>query len=332
MQTDKKYLLVGILLSALFTAIILVVGQNYNHATFLPDQGALWYYWKLPVVTDLPRLTGWVLFISQLLITWYLAYKVNNSGPITNKLNKYNYAMLVSVAVFAVLHLIQTYFFYDSLAHDTPVWLSQISVIIMLVLMMILLNDKRGLFFGKRIPISRNIVEFVRKWHGMYIILAIVFTYWYHPMEPSLGHLIGFFYMFLLLIQVALANTTMHFNKYWVFALEFIVLIHGTAVAIMTGNGMWPMFASGFGFVTIVTYIYLLKLKKNWTLIFQLIYIVCVIIVYTGGLGSNRTPAKLYEIVQIPIVEYVLVFVFAGIIGIGYKLKGIGNKNEHSIK
>ncbi len=312
--TATKLIIAAVITSLLLTLLIYFVGQGYIHPEFLPDQGAAWYYWKLPEVTLGARITGWGLFVAHLLITWFLAFKLKYNRPKPPQiLNKYNVLLIITQIVFSLLHLIQTYFFYDTLAHDTPVWLSQVSVIIMLVFMMILLNDKRGLFFGKKIKFPPVVAQTTRLIHGPYIILAVVFTFWYHPMEPSLGHLIGFFYMFLLLSQIALAHTQAHFNKYWQFSLEFLVLIHGVAVALMVGNGMWPMFGFGFGAIAVITYIYLLNLPKFIRISLQLLYVVLAIIVYTGGLNSNRNIGKIYEITFIPFIEYLLVFVFAGI-------------------
>lgn len=308
-----KFHLLAYLGGFILVALIILVGQFYVHPAFLPDQGPLWYYWKLPEPSLWGRISGWSFFILHLGITLYLALQLKKH-PSTEpgKLGKYNWYLIITQIVFTLLHLAQTYLFYDSLAHDTPVWLSQASVIIMLVLMMILLNDRRGLFFGKKIKFPAFVTNTTKLIHGPYIILSLIFTFWYHPMEPSIGHLIGFFYMFLLMSQISFAQTPAHFDRYWQFGLEFIVLIHGTIVAIMTGNGMWPMFAFGFGAVTVITYIYLLNLPKLARLGLQLLYVVMIIIVYTGGFSSNRTFAKIFEITYIPFIEYLLVFVFAG--------------------
>ena len=45
------------------------------------------------------------------------------------------------------------------------------------------------------------LLEVARKYHGYYFAWAIIYTFWYHPMEITGGHLLGFFYMFLLLLH-----------------------------------------------------------------------------------------------------------------------------------
>jgi hypothetical protein len=319
MKKDQIALGISIIFSVLMLCAIAYFGSKYVHPAFLPDQGASWYYWKLPTVEFWPRFTGWLFFILHLSSTLFIAYKAKNDKEvIDNNLSKYNYLMLGTNAFFVILHLIQTSIWYDSLAQDTPVWLSQFSVIGMLVLILIMLNGRRGLFFGKKIPISTKVTTFVTKWHSFYILVSLIFTFWYHPMEASVGHFAGFFYMFLLFTQSSLMFTKMHFNKYWIFTLEFAVLIHGTLVAIMQGNGMWPMFAFGFGFIAVATHIYLLNLNKWINLILQFIYVAAVIAVYSSAFGFFRPISKVYEISFIPVTEYLLVFILVGAIALGF--------------
>lgn len=308
--------------------LTLLVAPYFQHAAFLPDKGADWYYWQLPEVSNIARITGWVFFALHLFTTIWFVKKAQQE-PAGDKLNKWHKWLLGSQVFFVLLHLVQTYFWYDSLVKDTPVWLSQFSVIIMLVLMLGMLNPKRGIFFGKKVPIPASIVKAFVDFHGYFIILATVFTFWYHPMESTVGHLIGFFYMYLLFGQIIFANTRIHFNRFWVFLLEITVLLHGTAIAIQSVNVpsqnptkvMWPMFAFGFGAIAVITQMYYLKLPKWGLLLINTLYVLMVIFVYTGALFGVRSFDKIYEISFIPFIEYLLVFVFAGIAWIWLKLR-----------
>ncbi len=40
-------------------------------------------------------------------------------------------------------------------------------------------------------PLGRDIVGFVRRNHGYIFAWATIYTFWYHPMENTNGHLIG---------------------------------------------------------------------------------------------------------------------------------------------
>ncbi|MFO7721117.1 MAG: hypothetical protein R6W85_11830, partial [Gillisia sp.] len=84
-------------------------------------------------------------------------------------------------------HLVQTQIWYDGIAQDVSIWSSQVSVIIMLVLILLMEIPRRGLFWGKKIPFSKSITSFVRRYHGYYIAWAVIYTFWYHPMENTSG-------------------------------------------------------------------------------------------------------------------------------------------------
>ncbi|MDA7916274.1 hypothetical protein N9B94_03470 [Verrucomicrobia bacterium] len=134
-------------------------------------------------------------------------------------------------------------------------------------------------------------------------------------MENTSGHLLGFIYMFMLMVQGSLFFTRAHVNRYWTFALEILVLLHGTLVAINQGNGMWPMFFFGFTCLFIVTQVHGLGLKllHRWT--FLGLYIGAALWTY----GPDNL-AMLHQVTWIPVTEYAGIFLFAGLIWIGMKL------------
>jgi len=125
-------------------------------------------------------------------------------------------------------------------------------------------------------------------------------------MVSTPGHLVGFFYMFFLLIQGSLMFTRLHVNKYWTFAQEALVGVHGTMVAIVQGNGLWPMFAFGFAGIFVVTQMYGLGLSRRVRFILLGIYSATVAVVYNAA-GW----ARVNEIFRIPVIEYALVFLIA---------------------
>jgi hypothetical protein len=220
--------------------------------------------------------------------------------------HKINIIALGANAFFILLHFVQTQFWYDGLAQDVSIWSSQISVIILLVWVLLMENRRRGLFFGKKVGFGRQIIDFARKYHGYYFAWATVYTFWYHPMETTSGHLIGFLYMFLLLLQGSLFFTRAHTNKYWTMFNEFTVLIHGTLVAVYQGNNLWPMFFFGFAGMFIVTQMHGIGLPRWSKVALFLVYAVSALVVYSGR-GLSRS----YELVAIPLVEYGSVFVLA---------------------
>jgi hypothetical protein len=308
-RADFTALWVGIAFSLLFTALIWWAGQYLDgvRATLLPDQGASWYYWKLPSPTIWTRLSAWGLYFAHQATVWGLIYYAQTRvKKYTTGLHRVNVIALAANAGFILLHFIQTHIWYDGLAQDVSIWSSQISVVILLIWVLLMENRRRGLAFGKKAPIARTVLDFARKYHGYYFAWAIIYTFWYHPLENTPGHLAGFVYMFLLLLQGSLFFTRAHTNKWWTLANEFGVLVHGTLVAVYQGNNMWPMFFFGFAGIFILTQMHGLALPR-WSK-------VALFLAYAGGalaIYAGRGLAKTWELVAIPLIDYLGVFLLA---------------------
>jgi hypothetical protein len=303
----------GIAFSLGFTALIAWAGPRLDAVGLLPDQGAAWYYWKLPEPTVWTRLSVWSLYLLHQVGLWGLiAYAQKTRPAYTGGLHKVNVVALGVNALFILLHFAQTHLFYDGLAQDVSIFSSQGSVIVLLVWVLLMENSRRGLFFGKKAPIRQEIIRFARTYHGYFFAWATVYTFWYHPMVSTPGHLIGFVYMFLLLLQGSLFFTRVHVNKYWTFAQEGLVGIHGTLVAVMQGAGLWPMFFFGFAGIFVITQMHGLGLKRWARLAIFAAFAGSVLWVY-----SVRGWTQLNEIIRIPLIDYLAVFVLAGLFGGG---------------
>ena len=330
MEEQKTYRLNNALLFVFLFSVAMVAATRLVtpllarfQATLLPDAGASWYYWKLPHPELWATLSMWVLYLGHQISVWWLIVKLKSQPRLpAGRIGRYNLLLLIVNAVFIALHLLQTALFYDALAQYVPVWSSQFSVIIMLVLMLILLNPRRGLFFGKRVTLPPLGTAITQKVHGFYISWAVVYTFWFHPMEGTLGHLLGFLYLFLLMGQLSLARTSWHTKIGWLTVLEVFVALHGAVVAIIAKNGMWPMFFFGFLMMFIVTQLY--GILKNRVAIAGITasYVLLVLVTYSGSLANlfTGTPvgwADIHQITWIPVILYALVFalvwLFAGI-------------------
>lgn len=312
----------GIAFSAAFTWIIWIAGDHLRTmVTLLPDEGVAWYYWKLPAPTFVTRFVVWGMYFAHQIALWYLIYYAQSRPhKYTSGLHPVNIAALAVNVGFITLHFIQTHVWYDGLAQDVSIFSSQGSVIVLLVWVLLMENNRRGLFFGKEVRIQPNIMRAARTYHGYFFAWAVVYTFWYHPMENTNGHLIGFFYTFLLLLQSSLFFTRIHTNKWWTFAQEFIVLIHGTLVAIMQAgtDGFWPMFFFGFGGIFIITQMHGLGLSFWTRMGFAGVYIAGVAAVY-----ARRGWGHLNEVVRIPVIDYVAVFVLVGIVWLCLRVSAV---------
>lgn len=305
---------VGVVVSLLFTGIIWLAGGWLKDVYLLPDQGPTWYVWKLPNPTIWTRTTAWGLYLLHQVAIWgTIYYAQTRVKRYSAGLHGVNIAALGINALFIVLHFIQTHIWYDGLAQDVSIFSSQGSVIVLLVWVLLMENQRRGMFFGQRLPIAKSITQAARKYHGYVFAWAIVYTFWYHPMESTSGHLIGFIYMFLLMLQGSLMFTRAHVNRWWTLVQEAMVLVHGTLVAWMQSgpDGLWPMFFFGFLGLFIITQMHGLGLsrKVRWALF--LAYVGLVTIIY-----SWRGMGYVDEVIRIPVIEYLSVVVLALLIGL----------------
>jgi len=314
MKQDQKVLYISIGVSLFLTFLIFFFDDVMGFVpdvSLAPDTGYSHYFWKLRPedVTLYSRLSSWGLYLAHQITAFYLVFKISKQ-KVSDKLSKYNWQLLIITLVFILLRMAQTYLFYDGLAQDVSVFSSQGSVIVMLVLILIMGNKRRGLFFGKKVNLPKAGQKNVMKYHGIIITWAIVYTFWYHPTVSTPGHLFGFFYMFLLMLQMALSQTRVHMNKLWGVILEVAVLFHGTTVAIYQQNGMWPMFFFGFAFIFVVTQIHSFKIRKRTYAAVLTSYIILALTVYNNIFGIKDF-TEIFQITWIPIIEYLLVFVFA---------------------
>jgi hypothetical protein len=239
----------------------------------------------------------------------------------TKGLTKYNWAVIFINLVFITLHLVQTHIWYDGLAQDVPIWTSQGSVIVMLSVILVIENKRRGLFKGIKLdkPFTAKVTAFFRRTHTYIFAWALVYTFWFHPMTYDPQLITGFFYMFLLFTQVSLAYTWIHLDKRWIIFLEFFVGIHALVVAVFNtaffaSADMWPMFLSGFIFMFVFTGMYAFDVKPwvRWAVI--AIYAAFIVWLYLPapfGYGRDFFNLLRLEFIWIPFILYLLAFVFA---------------------
>ncbi len=308
---DGRWALAGaIAFSVAFTGLVWLLGPRLNAVELLPDQGTAWYYWKLPDPTWVTRASAWVPYLLHQVAIWWLIWSAQRERPrYTRTLHWFNWAALAVNAGFIALHLVQTHVFYDGLAQDVSIFSSQGSVILLLVMVLIMESRRRGLVFTHALGMPRSAIDVIKRYHGYVFAWATIYTFWYHPMVSTPGHLVGLLYMFLLLVQGSLFFTRAHLNRRWTVVLEVAVLVHGALVAYVAGNGMWPMFAFGFGAIFVATQMYGLGWPRwaRWTTI--AVFVGLVTWVYAGrGLG------KVNEVVRIPVIEYLLALVLAWLI------------------
>ena len=311
----------GLAFAVVFTFVIWFFGPNLARfvSILLPDQGAAWYYWKLPVRNSSGMLLTWVLYLAHQFSIWWTIYWAQNNlkefrvRP-SPTLTKYNLWSLGINAVFIVLHLVQTQLTFDGLAQDVPIWTSQGSVIIMLAEVLILENQRRGFVLGKKVnkPFTPRVIAFIRRSHQYVFAWAFVYTFWFHPMAVDLQLLSGFLYMFLLFLQVSMAYTEVHLWKRWIVTLESYVALHAFLVAVYNtiqhgSPAIWPMFFAGFAFMFVFTYQYSIGLSKRGEQLVTVFYALFLVWLYAPfGYDRGLDYLTRAEFLWIPIILYLL--------------------------
>lgn len=310
----NRVFLAALALSLLATASLLTLKPFVAEIAFAPDQGFNWYYWKRPDPDFWSRASMWGGYLSHQLFLWGLIWwaKANRDRwTDRNRLHAVNWIGLCGTAGFVALHYLQTGLFYDGLGQDLPVFTSQGSVILLLVIVLLIEAPRRGLFFGSGRPWFSGIRPWLIRYHGYYFAWATTFTFWYHPMELTLGHLMGFFYMFLLFIQASFMFTRVHTNRHWTLFLEIMVLIHGVTVAIVAGQEFWTMFAFGFLFLFVVTQMHGIGLSRPARWVIAGLAVAAMLAAY-----SHRGWEHLNEVIRIPVIDYGLVLVIGGLLAL----------------
>jgi len=250
------------------------------------------------------RLTAWGLYLAHNLIAWAIIFLAKRDKPrYGNDLRWFNWALVATNVTFIVLHILQTQIWYDGLAADVPELTALGSVALMLMIIIILETPRRGLILGRKVKFHQAFMRIVREYHGYLFSWAIIYTFWYHPTEGTVGHLAGFLYMFMLFVQSALIFNRAHINRWWTLALEVFVVIHGVTVAVFQGNAMWPMFAFGFGAMFFLVQMYGLGLntwaKRSLWILF--------IILAVGTYASIGRLSQIHEILRIPMLDYMVI-------------------------
>jgi hypothetical protein len=326
---------IAVLVSVIFVCLIWFLGPNLSRFLdiLLPDQGATWYYWKLPERTQNSMLIVWALYLVHQIGSWGGIYwaQTNLKGKLSSiNLTRYNVFMLSWNTAFMILHLIETHLLFNGLAQDVPIWTSQGSVILMLVFVLIIENRRRGLFLGKRIdkPLNLQVTGFIRRTHMYIVAWALVYTFWFHPMAVDPQLLSGFIYMFFLFTQMSLAWTWVHLDARWIVFLESYVAIHALIVAVYNtiqhgSLSMWPMFFGGFAFMFVFTYQFGLKLSKRLNISIIGAYLLFLFWLYAPtpfGYGRGLEFLMRAEFLWIPIILYLLSLMFGGIVYLAQKI------------
>ncbi len=303
----------SLIFSVLLACAIIALGGVLSQFEIIPHpEDGFVYEWQLAEPMAWGQLSAWLGFaIHQLLIWGTIAYAQNrySKGDYASALRPVNRWAIGINLLFIVLHYLQTMVFYDGIAQDLPSWTAQFAVALMLIVILGMENQRRGLFFGRKVRFRRAFTDGLRRYHGYFFSFAVIYTFWFHPMIPTWGHLIGFIHVVLVMTQGSLMFLRAHLNTRWMFLLEILVLPHAFQIALNQGNDIWPMFFFGFAAIFLITQMHGLGLKRWARQAFYGSFLLLVLYVYL----ALREPYQANEIIRIPLIEYVVLFIMYGI-------------------
>lgn len=311
-ETREFHLWWGLFGIAVLLLLMLVVGPYSSDIQFRPDAGIAWYFWQRPDPDIWSRASAWMGYALHQISLWALIFSAQRQRPAyTSGLHPINVIAIATNVLFVVLHIAQTKFWYDGLAQDTSVFSSQASVVLLLVMVLMMENQRRGILFGKKMPMPEGVGAVLRRYHGYYFSWAVVYTFWFHPIEINIGHMLGNAYILMLLLQGSLFYTRTHTNRYWTALLEVTVLVHGAMIAYLSDQEAAAMFVFGFLAIFVITQMHGLAWSKRNRWFFGLSSMAAALVWYQG-----EWLLMLEEISRIPIAEYAIALVLTGVIGI----------------
>jgi hypothetical protein len=294
----------GLLGCAIAMGLMFALAPYSADLEFKPDKPLdFWYYWQRQDATLLTRVSAWIPYILHQVSIWFLIYHARQAKPAYIwGLHKFNVWALGINAAFIGVHLLQTKLFYDGLAQDVHEATSMMSVILMLLMILVMENKRRGLFFGKGVKAMYGVGDTLKRYHGYYFSWAIIYTFWYHPFEMTSGHIAGFAYMFLLLLQSSLFFTRYHTNRWWTMSLETLFVVHGAIVAAYIMNPgqheFWSMFLFGGVATFLITQMHGLGLSMRQKWIVTALLVIPAIVVYMF------IPETLIALPRLPAIMY----------------------------
>ncbi len=303
-----------------------------------PDLAGQWYYWRIKPdqVTIWTRLFPWICYVTHQLSVWivlYLAQRDKQLTPgkkYTTTLTKYNWIMLGLNVFFHLLHLVQTHTTYDPLAHDMTVSSAQASIMLLPIVVLLLEYNERGMLLGwpssrdrgkvsNKLRLNMKPIYWIRKYHGYAFSWGAIHTIWFHSMENTYGHALGFVHTWMFLLQASLMYSRLHLNEWWRLLQQAWVVLHAGMVAYQTTDPssiapVWPRFTFGLLLPLVLTQIFILPFWKKipvWTRIFPFLVLMAIIIGNYSWIPDKqgRTWVGIQEIIRIPGFYYMGVII-----------------------
>ncbi|CEG74243.1 hypothetical protein RMATCC62417_09482 [Rhizopus microsporus] len=288
------------------------------------------YPWRLAQPIEIGQYIAWSAYLVHQIGQSLILAKVQLSKK--EKLVRWsddyqwwNWQMVYLNTFMLVFKLIHGHLFYDGLAATIPEGIAQGSVVAILVIAIVIAIPRRGIILGLGKHSARDVVHFVKKYHGYLMSFGTVLNFHYHPVEGTMGHLFGFVYQCLLIWQSTNFLHKSHRNASWTLLLETWVFIHGTLTAIIQPGIGWQIFSYGFAIMFLLNQVYQTQICQS-----KMIMIVAhIVFAFSMYLGFKNDKAY-YRATFIPMTEYACVYLVLGVGNLA--LRTIQHTNSFSLK
>jgi hypothetical protein len=195
------------------------------------------YPWRDPRGPDtLRRAVTWVCYLSHQLCSLlcvYVAKRSRSTGTAqyTTKLSPANIWALGMNFSFFAMRFVHSAWSLDGLSGELPFWAPELAGLLIVIVIMLMENESRGLVFGWRWPLHEAGSYLAKRYHGYIFSFFIVQALWYHPTLSITSHAVEYAHLALLLTQSSLFYTRQHLNPYWKALLETMIVLHAIPLA-----------------------------------------------------------------------------------------------------
>lgn len=174
---------------------------------------------------------------AQLGVTEYFAFKfLQEKAKISNKLHKNNKVLLIVTFAFTALYLVALQLFRGGLVESVTSVTDWVMLVVTGIAVFILENKRHTWFFGKRLSLPKQMGWQVTKYYLFGITGMIIVGLWMSAMTHVTVSYFAFIECFMILIQMMLIFTSIHFSKYWNLLIECVWVLHITVICLMASG------------------------------------------------------------------------------------------------
>ncbi|KAI9295602.1 hypothetical protein K502DRAFT_348867 [Neoconidiobolus thromboides FSU 785] len=293
---------------------------NYlGHPILGKIEGQIIYPWQSVTPHSFIRGYLWLGYLSHQLIQFIFIFKLMKLTKFKDKqnnqslINYYNNRMKFINFFFICMKFYLNIKYYDGLAIDLHEIIALFSVTLILIIIVILKSNERGLILSyKPTTLSwLNFKQFVFQIHSYLCSFGSILNFWYHPIGCNIAFLIGYYYQLILIYQTSTSFTQQHNSN--LILLELLVILHSTTTSLFQSKMNFQLFYFGYLCLFLINYSYAecyqKYLGKYWKSI--LIGMNIILFYFVGNIEKFHTifyiPSSIYLLVIAAYIGFCLI-------------------------